>query len=67
MNEPKYKIKSIVWINTYPPTEVLIRDIHELFGEPHYEVVYCNDPRHYTALYKEDRLFPTKEELLKSL
>lgn len=67
MNEPKYKIKSIVWINAGVPEEVLILDIHELFGELHYEVVYCHDPRRYTALYKEDRLFPTKEELINSL
>lgn len=66
-SEPKYKIKSIVWINAVVPEEVLILDIHELCGELRYEVVYCHDPRRYTALYKEDCLFPTKEELIKSL
>ena len=66
-SKPKYKIKSIVWINAYVPTEVLILDIHELFGELYYEVVCCHDPRLYTSIYKEDILFPTKEELINSL
>lgn len=65
--DPKYKIDSIVWVMGCVPERVKILDIHELFGNIEYEVRPVDSLIRYVTLYKEERLFPTKEELIKSL